>query len=95
MNLKVTGCDERGIFFSETGRIVIYLNNHETLDDILCTITHELIHKCINDFDETLDDDQEEAYSWWHVLATEHRQGQYMKQYNLEKDYILSLRDKV
>ena len=42
-----------------------------------------------------LDDDQEEAYSWWHILATEHRQGQYMKQYNLEKDYVLGLRDKV
>jgi len=71
LNLKVTGCDERGIFFSETGRIVIYLNNHETLDDILCTITHELIHKCINDFDETLDDDQEEALiyqmAWAHL----------------------------
>jgi len=60
MDLKTTGCDERGIFYSDSGRIIIYLNNHETLDDILSTITHELIHKCINDFDETLDDDQEE-----------------------------------
>lgn len=61
MDLKTTGCDERGVFYSETGRILIYLNNHETLDDILSTITHELIHKCINDFDETLDEAQEEA----------------------------------
>ena len=60
MDLKTTGCDERGIFYSDSGRIIIYLNNHETLDDILSTITHELIHKCINDFYETLDDDQEE-----------------------------------
>ena len=51
MDFKVVGCDERGIFYGETGRIIIYLSNHENLTDILGTITHELVHKCINDFD--------------------------------------------
>ena len=71
MDFKTTGCDERGIYYSETNRILIYLNNHESLDDILSTITHELIHKCINDFDETLDEDQEEKLiyqmAWAHL----------------------------
>ena len=58
MDFKVVGCDERGIFYGETGRIIIYLSNHENLTDILGTITHELVHKCINDFDETLDEKQ-------------------------------------
>ena len=61
MDLKVHGCDERGIFYPDSGRIIIYLNNHETLDDIESTITHELIHKCINSFDIDIDEDQEEA----------------------------------
>jgi uncharacterized protein YjaZ len=61
MNFKVTGCDERGIFYPDSGRIIIYLNNHETLDDILSTITHELVHKCIKDFDLEIDDDMEES----------------------------------
>ena len=71
LDLKVTGCDERGIFYADSGRIIVYLNNHETLDDVLCTITHELIHKCIDDFDETLDDLQEESLiyqmAWAHL----------------------------
>tara|TARA_R110002020_G_scaffold257831_1_gene471476 strand:+ start:66 stop:290 length:225 start_codon:yes stop_codon:yes gene_type:complete len=60
MDIKVVGCDERGIYYGESGRIIIYLNNHETLDDILSTIQHELIHKCIADFEEVLDEKQEE-----------------------------------
>ena len=61
MDLKTCGCDERGIYYGESNRIIIYLNNHETLDDILSTITHELIHKCIADFEETMDELQEET----------------------------------
>ncbi len=62
MDLRINGYDDdnRGIFYEETGRIIVYLKNHETLDDIMSTIQHEFVHKCIADFDETLDDDQEE-----------------------------------
>jgi|TARA_R110002012_G_scaffold321953_2_gene552740 hypothetical protein len=60
IDFKIVGCDERGIFYEDSGRIIIYLSNHETLDDILSTIRHEIIHKCIADFDETLDEKQEE-----------------------------------
>lgn len=71
MDLKASGCDERGIYYSETGRIIIYLNNHETYDDILSTIQHELIHKCIDDFEETLDEKQEEDLIYQMAWANE------------------------
>ena len=67
----ILGRRERGIFYGETGRIIIYLSNHENLTDILGTITHELVHKCINDFDETLDEKQEEDIIYQMAWANE------------------------
>jgi len=43
----------------------------EKLTDILGTITHELVHKCINDFDETLDEKQEEDIIYQMAWANE------------------------
>jgi uncharacterized protein YjaZ len=71
MDFKIVGCEERGIFYGESGRIIIYLSNHENLTDILGTITHELVHKCINDFDETLDEKQEEDIIYQMAWANE------------------------
>ena len=66
VSMQVLGHAERGIYFSENNRIVIYLDRHECLEDILSTIQHELIHVAIED--ENLDVDQEEkliyAISW-------------------------------
>ena len=31
----------------ETRRAIIYLNGHESIEDLLCTITHEVIHHCV------------------------------------------------
>ena len=45
-DFRVWGGD-RGNYFPETDRIIIFLNQHETLDDLLSTITHEYIHFCI------------------------------------------------
>jgi len=59
VDFKVFGKEERGIYYSETRRAIIYLNNHESLDDIYKTITHELIHHCLKDYDE-IDEEQEE-----------------------------------
>jgi hypothetical protein len=58
-DFRVYGTD-RGNYFSETDRIIIFLSPHETLDDLLSTITHEYIHFCINESGEIMDDDQEE-----------------------------------
>jgi len=58
-DFRVCG-DDRGVYYPETDRIIIFLNQHETLDDLLSTITHEYIHFCIGESGELMDDDQEE-----------------------------------
>jgi|TARA_B110000263_G_scaffold243830_1_gene251077 Zn-dependent peptidase ImmA (M78 family) len=62
VDFKVKHDDNRGIYYSETERCVIYLPNHETLEDIYKTITHELIHFCLdkNHENENMDEDMEE-----------------------------------
>jgi len=66
VNMEILGHGERGIFYPESKRIVIYLDRHECFEDILSTIQHELIHAAIED--QNLDEDQEEkliyALSW-------------------------------
>jgi hypothetical protein len=66
VSMEVLGHGERGIYYPESKRIVIYLDRHECLEDILSTIQHELIHAAIED--QNLDEDQEEkliyAMSW-------------------------------
>jgi len=66
VSMQILGHEERGIYFSENNRIVIYLDRHECFEDILSTIQHELIHVAIQS--ENLDEDQEEkliyAMSW-------------------------------
>ena len=66
VSMEVLGHGERGIYYPESKRIVIYLDRHECLEDILSTIQHELIHAAIED--QNLDEDQEEkliyALSW-------------------------------
>jgi hypothetical protein len=60
INMKILGHDERGIYYPESKRIVIYLDRHECLDDIFSTIQHECIHYAIHTCEENLDEDQEE-----------------------------------
>ncbi len=66
VNMEILGHGERGIYYPESKRIVIYLDRHECFEDILSTIQHELIHAAIED--QNLDEDQEEkliyALSW-------------------------------
>ena len=66
VSMEVLGHGERGIYYPESKRIVIYLDRHECFEDILSTIQHELIHAAIED--QNLDEDQEEkliyALSW-------------------------------
>tara|TARA_R110000824_G_scaffold175358_4_gene353737 strand:+ start:1086 stop:1316 length:231 start_codon:yes stop_codon:yes gene_type:complete len=60
VDFKIVG-DDRGAYYEESERALIFLSKHESLDDIYKTITHELIHHCINKFNLTLDEDQEES----------------------------------
>jgi uncharacterized protein YjaZ len=59
-DFRVFGEVDRGNYFPETDRIIIFLSSHETLDDLISTITHEHLHYCINQTGEIMDDDQEE-----------------------------------
>jgi len=59
INLRCAGKD-RGTYFPTTQRVIVYLNNHESLDDIYKTIQHELIHHVLNILDVEMDDEQEE-----------------------------------
>jgi len=66
VDLKCCRDDNRGVFYEESERCLIYLPMHETLEDVYKTITHEVIHWCLSDkcgvqFDETLDELQEES----------------------------------
>jgi hypothetical protein len=54
------GKGEAGIYYPNSGRVLIYLNNHESLTDILKTVQHELIHVAIEECDIEMDEDQEE-----------------------------------
>ena len=59
---------DRGNYFNDTERVVIYLKNHESLDDLYKTIQHELIHHAIAKCKVNIDEDQEEkvifAIAW-------------------------------
>ena len=44
--------EDFGIYYSETKRAIIYLINHESLDEILKTINHEILHYIFDLFDQ-------------------------------------------
>jgi len=63
VDFKLEKNDNRGIYYSETDRCLIYLPMHETLEDIYKTINHEVIHHCFeeNGEAENMDELQEET----------------------------------
>ena len=54
--------DNRGIYYAETKRALIYLGMHESLDDVCKTINHEVFHHCFAEAGEAedMDEDMEE-----------------------------------
>ena len=54
------GGENRGLYYEETSRCLIFLNNHENLEDIYKTNTHEVLHHCIEDTGVEIDEEQEE-----------------------------------
>jgi len=51
--------EDFGAYYSETNRAIIYLINHESLDEILKTINHEILHYIFDLFDLIIDEEQE------------------------------------
>jgi len=64
IDLRINGYDDdnRGIYYGESGRCLIFLTNHEAVEDIYKTINHETIHYCLDVADESdnMDEDMEE-----------------------------------
>mgnify|MGYP001162197767 FL=1 len=52
--------ENRGMYYPDTERILIFPTQHENVEDMLYSITHETIHYALDKADETLDDDMEE-----------------------------------
>ena len=74
VDFKIDHTDNRGIYYSETGRALIYLPMHETMDDVIKTINHEVYHHCFEENGEgnKMDEDQEEKiifYLQWADMA--------------------------
>ena len=60
MDFKCHKDENRGIYYSETSRAIIYLAMHETIEDIYKTCTHETIHYCLDEAGESEDMDEEQ-----------------------------------
>ena len=63
VDFKLEKNDNRGIYYSETDRCLIYLPMHETLEEIYKTIAHEAIHHCFSILgeDTNMDEEMEES----------------------------------
>ena len=54
--------DHLCIYYGESGRCLIFLTNHEAIEDIYKTMNHEIIHYCLDKAGESenMDEDMEE-----------------------------------
>ena len=61
-NFVVRPSDNRGMYYENTRRVLIYLPQHENIEDIYKTLAHEVFHHCfsIMDEDENMDESSEE-----------------------------------
>jgi len=71
-DFKIVG-DDRGCYYDQTDRCLIYLHHHESLSDLYMTVQHELIHFCLAKIDETdnMDEVQEEKLIFHMAWAEE------------------------
>ena len=60
-DFKIVG-EDRGCYYDETDRCLIYLHHHESLSDLYMTVQHEIIHFCLAKIEES--DDMDEIQVW-------------------------------
>ena len=60
IDFRIEKGDNRGVYHSDTKRILIYPPQHENIEDMIDTINHETLHYAIDKTDELMDEDQEE-----------------------------------
>jgi len=51
--------DDRGCYYEASNRVLVMLQNHECVEDIISTVVHESIHFCLRD-EEHIDEEMEE-----------------------------------
>lgn len=71
-DFKTFGSEDRGRYYPDSQRLLVYISNHESLADIFKTIDHELFHHCIHQCDEEMDEDQEERLVFYLAWAEEY-----------------------
>ena len=70
VDFKIKHADNRGIYFAETSRCLIYLPMHESIEDVYKTINHEVYHHCFeksgegDKMDEEMEEDLIFNLSW-------------------------------
>ena len=62
-NFVITPSDNRGIYYESTRRVLVFLPQHENIEDIYKTLAHEVYHHCFSKLeeDEYMDESSEEA----------------------------------
>ena len=63
VDFKIQHNDNRGMYFEETNRCIVYLPMHETMEDVIKTINHEIFHHCFTQLEEaeSMDEEMEEC----------------------------------
>ena len=62
VDFKIKPAENRGVYFAETERALVYLPMHESVEDIYKTINHEVYHHCfeVAGESEKMDEEMEE-----------------------------------
>ena len=75
MSFSLDAGENRGLYFEDTQRAIIYVRQHETLPDLYKTMTHETLHHCFKELEldekDTLDEDMEERTISWLQWSTD------------------------
>ena len=75
MTFSLDSSENRGLYFEDTQRAIIYVRQHETLHDLYKTISHETLHHCFKELEledkDILDDDMEEKTITWLQWSTD------------------------
>ena len=64
--------EDQGTYYPDSNRCVVYLNKHESKEDISKTIDHELFHYIIDKMDIKIDDEQEHKAIYYLQWADEY-----------------------
>lgn len=57
-NFVIRPSDNRGMYYENTRRVIVFLPQHENIEDIYKTLAHEVFHHCFSIMEE--DDDMDE-----------------------------------